>query len=86
MILRLIRDALESEDSNARAVEIQGYLPEALESMNEFYPSSSVSDRDSDASEGEGGGGHPQRTETRIKRCTEHHRVSQYYLHAFLLV
>ncbi len=30
-------DALESEDSDAGAVEIQGYLPEALQSMHELY-------------------------------------------------
>ncbi len=41
-------DALESEDSDAGAVEIQGNLPEALQSMHEL---SSVSDGDSDASE-----------------------------------
>ncbi len=35
-------DALESEDSDAGGVEIQGYLPEALQSLNELYPSSSV--------------------------------------------
>ncbi len=47
-------DALESEDSDAGAVEIQGYLPEALQSMHEFYPSSSVSNGDNSVSEGGG--------------------------------
>ncbi len=47
-------DALESEDSDSRAVETQGYLPEALQSMNEFYLTRSVSDGDSHASEGGG--------------------------------
>ncbi len=36
------------------AVEIQGYLSEALQSMNEFHPTSSVSDGNSDASKGGG--------------------------------
>ncbi len=35
-------DILESEDSDDGAVEVQGYLPEALQSLNELYPSSSV--------------------------------------------
>ncbi len=45
MILRLIRASI------AGVVEIQGYLPEVLQSMHEFYPSSSVCDGDNDASE-----------------------------------
>ncbi len=47
-------DVLKSEDSDAGAVEIQGYLPEALQSIHEFYPSSSVSDGNRDTSEGGG--------------------------------
>ncbi len=47
-------DPLESEDSDTGDVEIHGYLQEAMLSMNELNPSSSISHGDSDASVGEG--------------------------------
>ncbi len=31
------------------------------------------------------GVGEPQRTQTRIKICTQYHQVSQYYMHALFL-
>ncbi len=54
MILRLIRDLLESEDSDAGSVEVQGYLSETVLSKNILDPSSNISDGDSDASMGGG--------------------------------
>ena len=42
-------DTLESENSGAGGVEIQGYLPEAVLIMNELDPSSNISDGNSDA-------------------------------------
>ncbi len=76
-------DALESEDSNTGAVEIQGYIPDALQSMNEFIlPVVSVMETAMLLRVV----GEPQRIQTRIKRCTHHHQVSQYYMHALFLV
>ncbi len=64
MLERLLRDdieadqsnigPLESEDSEARGVEIQGYLPETVLSMNKLDPSCNISDGDSDVSMGGG--------------------------------
>ncbi len=65
-------DALETEDSDAGGVEIQGYLPETVLSMNKLHPNSNICDGNSDASVGVG---KPQRTKTRIKRSTQHHQV-----------
>lgn len=53
MILKLIReaqtDALENENSDAGRIEIQGYLPETVLSLNELDPSSNITDGDIDA-------------------------------------
>ncbi len=75
-------DPLESKDSDAGGVEIQGYIPESLLIMNKFGSSSKISDGDSDACMGVG---KPQRTLARIKRYTQHHQVSEFYIHAFFV-
>ncbi len=64
MLKRLLRDdveadqsnigPLESEDSDAGGVEIQGYLPETVLSMNKLDLRSNISDGDSEASKGGG--------------------------------
>ncbi len=43
-------DPLESKDSDAGGVEIQGYLPESVMSINKLDPISNISYGDSDAS------------------------------------
>ncbi len=47
-------DLLESEDSDAGGVEIQGYLPETVLSMNKLDSRSNINDGDSDVSMGGG--------------------------------
>ncbi len=51
--------------------------------MHELYPSSIVSDETVMLLRGVG---EPVWTQTRIKRCKQHHPVSQYYMHALFLV
>ncbi len=43
---------LESEDSDTGGVDIEGYLPEIVLSMNKLDLSSNISDGDSEASKG----------------------------------